>query len=225
VIKFSALTHLDGGSFYIYNDEEINFDWLKLVTIKNRNITADGITLNLANCETLENVGLILSNGGIIQLPKLKNISDIGTANYTSYTIETLPLPSSSLVYDLSQIETIKNQTITADSVTLNLTTCQTLDNVNLVAQNGAIMKFPKLVSYSPTTTSTWTATGANSRLEFDKLTSINASSSKFTITGSNGGIVSLPELEYDLSGNVAFEGGGFNVPKLKAILGNCLFC
>ena len=49
--------------------------------------------------------------------------------------------------YDLSQVTSIKNATITADGVELDFSSCTELSNTNLYAKNGGVIKFPVLTS------------------------------------------------------------------------------
>ncbi|MDR1383843.1 MAG: LEPR-XLL domain-containing protein, partial [Planctomycetaceae bacterium] len=80
--------------------------------------------------------------------------------------------------YDFENITSIKNATITANGVTLNFASCMELENTNLTAQNGGVMKFSALTTYAQNGNDTWTATGTNSRIEMSALTTVNDISS-----------------------------------------------
>jgi uncharacterized membrane protein len=218
--NFTGLTSWEGSSTstaFVLPSATFVYDPAKLKTIKTCTITADAVTLNLTNCETLYAVNFATRNGGIINLPKV--------TSWTGSNVNTaLPLPSASLVYDLSKIQNVSNATITADGVTLDLTDCKTLDNVNLVTRNGGIINLPNLETWKSYSTANFT----NSALVFDwsKIKSLTNGTitadgvtldmtncgelTNVTISTKNYGVVNLPALkklvDCTISGTVYYD-------------------
>ena len=226
----------------------VNFDATKITSIKNSSITANGGIWNFSNCTELVNVNLTATNGTVIRFPKITSYTSSDTNNNTWNTwsangvgslIEMSVLTALENVrvnisatsggnFDIPKIESIKNCSLTANAVTLDFANCEELEDTNLTTNNGAVLKFSNLTSFTPTESINWTANGNGSRLEFNTLTTLNAeklgaetwgTSKYLTITGFNGGIVSFPELVYDIRGGVVFSGGGVETPKMKAII------
>jgi hypothetical protein len=216
VVNLPVVKNLDGGIFWdsSYSSSytgSVNLGISALVTIKDRTISADAVTLDYTNCETLENVTITTTNGGVINLPKL-------TSWDGSYS-RTFPLPSDSLVYDISKVKTISYGTITADGITLTLTDCKTLDNVNLVTKNGGVINLPNLETWKSSSTAALPNTSIG--LDWAKIKSLTYATItadgetidltnceeliNVTITTKNGGIVNLPSLKK--IDNISFSG------------------
>jgi hypothetical protein len=112
---------------------------------------------------------------------------NITAANYATYNAQ----------YDFNNVTSIANSRITADGVALNFVNCTGLENTNLTAKNGGVIKFQNLTTSTQYdyNYNTWEATGTNSRIEMSALTTINSSFNSFYVKAYEGGTIDLSKL------------------------------
>ena len=101
-----------------------------------------------------------------------------------------------------SGITSISGCTITTDGVALDFANVTELVNTNLYAQSGGVLTFGKLTTAAidGDNNTTWQATGANSKIEFTALTTLNNTvtdsfSGHHYIQAESGGHIDLSQL------------------------------